>query len=131
MVSNSSNDLLFLKSCNLFIRSSDALNGQEKDENAISCQRLPGIFYLIVRWIFLSIFIVFIHMHAFFTPAVGTFKYCTHFSKWSTLWDILWQIGLGYEVFPNPSRTKASIGKLFPPDELFAFSASSMAKRKG
>lgn len=83
LVSNSSTDLLSFTRHNFFIGSSDTLSGQVKDGNAISCQRLPGMFYFIFRWIFPSIFIIFIHIHAFFLQSLWGLKYCTHFLKWS------------------------------------------------
>ena len=59
--------LLFLTTYNVSVGSSDTLSGHIKAGNAISCQRLPGIFFFFFfRWLFPSIFIVFIHILAFF-----------------------------------------------------------------
>ena len=65
LVGNSSTELLFLTTYNVSVGSSDTLSGHVKAANAISCQRLPGIFFFF-RWLFPSIFIVFIRICAFF-----------------------------------------------------------------
>lgn len=47
LVGNSSTELLFLTTYNVSVGSSDTLSGHVKAGNAISCQRLPGIFFFL------------------------------------------------------------------------------------
>ena len=69
LVGNSSTELLFLTTYNVSVGSSDTLSGHVKAANAISCQRLPGIFFFFLGGSFplfllsLSIYVLFFFLN--------------------------------------------------------------------
>ena len=116
--------LLFLTTYNVSVGSSDTLSGHVKAGNAISCQRLPGIFFFFLGGSFpLFLLSLSIYLHFLKMSTLGPFKYCTHLKNWS---EKIMRHPLSYRTemwsqFPKLNKTNTFMRKLFLPVQLFAF----------